>query len=278
MGLFLWLYITVLSKINSWYKCLQCYKCYLILCLLNLIGSTTKMSSILKIFISFSILCLIFIVYFSKPEFISGIKITDWISALCNVLMAGAAFGGFWIAKNWQKQKMDEDAYQLSKKIVLNNYRNIVIVYSDLYGRLDYYSVFISSLPRRGKEHLPGIEEVYQFKNKLNTVYHLRRELEDNFLYIEKLGWKFKDDLLAYDKDFNDLAFGDLYQFTKCAFYTIESIILKIKSEELEGLAKDKSDYLEYLKKIKHEQGLLDAKYNYFKSYSKKVNGYFNIE
>lgn len=192
--------------------------------------------------------------------------------------MAGAAIGGFWIAKNWQRQKMHEDAYQLSKKIVLNNYRDISNVYSDLCVRLDFYGIFISALPQRGKEHLPDIEKVHQFKNKLNSLYHLRSELEDNVLYIEKLGWKFKVELLDYDDDFNNIAFGDLLQTTKSALDTIEFIILSIESEEQNNIVKGKREYLEYMITIKHEQRLLDAKYEYFKNFSKQVNGYFDIE
>ncbi|EML9044169.1 hypothetical protein [Enterobacter cloacae] len=236
------------------------------------------MSSISKMVIFVSAFFVFFIIYTSNPEYVSGIKITDWISALCNVFMAGAAIGGFWIAKNWQRQKMHEDAYQLSKKIVLNNYRDISNVYSDLYVRLDFYSIFISALPQRGKEHLPSIEKVHQFKNKLNSLYHLRSELEDNLLYIEKLGWKFKVELLAYNEDFNNIAFGDLLQTTKFALDTIEFIILSIENEEKDDIVKGKREYLEYMKTIKHEQKLLDDKYDYFKNFSKQVNGYFDIE
>ena len=236
------------------------------------------MCSISKIIVSFSILCLIFIIYLSRPEFVSGIKITDWISALCNVFMAGAAFGGFWIAKNWQKQKMHEDAYQLSKKIVLNNYRDIANLYSDLCLRLEFYSIFISSLPQRGKEHLPNIESVHQLKNRLDSLYHLRSELDDNVLYIEKLGWKFKFELLDYAEDFNNIAFGDLFQTTKSALDTIEIIILNIENEAQDDIVKAKREYLEHIITIKHEQKLLDDKYEYFKNFSKQVTGYFDIE
>lgn len=236
------------------------------------------MSSILKVFVSFSTLCLIFIIYFSKPEFVSGIKITDWISAFCNVFMAGAAIGGFWIAKNWQRQKMHEDAYQLSKKIVLDNYRDIANLYSDLSLQLDFYSVFISTLPQRGKEHLPPIEKVHQLKNKLKSVYYLRSELEDNVLYIEKLGWKFKVELLEFDRDFNNIAFGDLLQKTKIALDAIELIKLGIDNDNQDDIVKGKGNYLGTIITIKKEQKLLDEKYEYFKNFSKQVNGYFDIE
>lgn len=236
------------------------------------------MSSISKMVIFISVFFVFFIIYTSNPEYVSGIKITDWISAFCNVFMAGAAIGGFWIAKNWQRQKMHEDAYQLSKKIVLDNYRDIANLYSDLSLQLDFYSIFISSLPQRGKEHLPPIEKVHQLKNKLKSAYHLRSELEDNVLYIEKLGWKFKFELLSFDRDFNNIAFGTLHQQNKIALDTIELIKLGIDNDNQDDIIKGKGHYLDSIISIKHEQKLLDDKYEYFKNFSKQVNGYFDIE
>jgi len=213
-----------------------------------------------------------FIVY---PDVLYSTKITDWISAFCNILMAGAAFGGYYIAKNWQKQKMDEDAYQLFKKIVLHNYRNIANVYSDLYTWLDYYSVIIASLPDRGKNHMPNIDKVNGFFEQLQGVFNLRQELEDNILYIEKLGWKLKPELMEFNDQFSLIAFKDLYFSMHTALASLDVMVKNIDIGGNDLLMNNKEEFMKALREVKINQVLLDDKYDFFKNFSDHVNGYF---
>ena len=97
-------------------------------------------------------------------------------------------------------------------------------------------------------------------------------------LYIEKLGWKFKFELLSFDRDFNNIAFGTLHQQNKIALDTIELIKLGIDNDNQDDIIKGKGHYLDSIISIKHEEKLLDDKYEYFKNFSKQVNGYFDIE
>lgn len=209
------------------------------------------------------------------PDVLYSTKITDWISAFCNILMAGAAFGGYYIAKNWQKQKMHEDAYQLSKKIVLHNYRDIANVYYDIYNWLDYYSVILASLPDRGKNHMPNIDKVSSFLEKLDGVFKLRQELEDNIIYIEKLGWKFKQELMEFNDQFSLIAFKDLYFSMQIALLLLDNMVKNIEKGECGLLMNDKEDFIKALEEVKINLIPLDDKYDFFKNFSNHVNDYF---
>lgn len=202
-------------------------------------------------------------------------NLTDWISAFCNLAMAAAALGGYLIAKDWQRQKMDEDAYQLSKQIVLHNYRDIANVHSSIYGICDYYGVMIAALPQRGKEYMPTLENIREYNEKLYSIYELRRTLDDNIIFIEKLGWAFKEKLNSFYDDFTSIAFGKILSLTAEALSTLEKIRNLIDENDDEHLREESLKYLKLINELRKEQNKLDEKYKFFKSFSITVKGYF---
>jgi hypothetical protein len=73
--------------------------------------------------VSVSVLCiagaiLLFKAAFSGAEFGS---VSDWVSSVCNIAMAGAAVYAAMNAKDWIQQRKDEDAYKLASEVMLNN-------------------------------------------------------------------------------------------------------------------------------------------------------------
>lgn len=203
-------------------------------------------------------------------------NLTDWISAFCNMAMASAALGGYLIAKDWQRQKMDEDAYQLSKQIVLHNYRDIANVHSNIYGICDYYGVMIAALPQRGKVYMPTFENIREYNEKVYSIYELRRALDDNIIFIEKLGWDFKPKLSSFYDDFTNIAFGKILSLTAETLSSLEMIRKLIDENDDELLKEESLKYLKLINELKKEQNKLDEKYLFFKSFSKTVKGYFD--
>lgn len=136
-----------------------------------------KFPPILYVLISLVFFIFLYALGAMYPEIVKSTKITDWASAVFNGVVAIMAVAAYFVAKNWKRQKMDEDAYQLSKEIVLNNYRDIANVHSSICGICDYYGVMIAALPQRGKEYMPTFENIREYNEKLYSIYELRRAL-----------------------------------------------------------------------------------------------------
>ncbi|WP_347115969.1 hypothetical protein AAHB66_09225 [Leclercia sp. S52] len=95
---------------------------------------------------SVSALCIVGTLTLLKALFNDGGKmLTDWISAFSNALMAGAAVYAAMNAKDWLRERKDEDAYILAKDIIFNDLHEFSNVVFEIYRHnmsLDVYTQF----------------------------------------------------------------------------------------------------------------------------------------
>lgn len=150
--------------------------------------------------ISIFIFCLVyFTVNFilANITFSEKINYPDWISAGCNVVMAIAALGGFWIAKDWKRTSVREKviSHALDLKVThLNRLRRSTFILrfcvEDFKAIYSYQEIDMAPkefiLDRLNEFHTKLIEKTNNFQNHLNEAMVEKSK-------IEALGFRFKN-------------------------------------------------------------------------------------
>jgi hypothetical protein len=133
----------------------------------------------------------------SNITFNEKINYPDWISAGCNVAMAIAALGGFWIAKDWKKTSVREKviSHALDLKVThLNKLRRSTFILrfcvEDFRAIYDYQDGDKASknfvLYRLDEFYNKLLEKTNHFQNHLNEAMVEKSK-------IEALGFRFKN-------------------------------------------------------------------------------------
>lgn len=145
-------------------------------------------------------------------------SVTDWISALCNVAMAGAALYAASQAKKWFKNKKFEHGYLSAKDLFLTLFKMGPVL-----DNIHTHVVFFRATSDASKD-ITEIEKI------LSEFYNLIADLNKSIFELQGVDWKFKD------------KYSEIY--TLPARVEIESIILAARVSEVIYLdARENSDY-----------------------------------
>lgn len=139
----------------------------------------------LKLLLS-SFICFLFVNFFLAIYFnqIDKSSYTDWVSAFCNIVMAGATVSAVITARNYLAQFTAQEGYKIAISLInddllkLKSHFSIIVVCQSLQKKIDEHKEF---LPRRS--HLSLLESQIQ---KLNG------EINDFSKYIYEVKLKIK--------------------------------------------------------------------------------------
>lgn len=124
---------------------------------------------------------------------------TDWMSAFCNVVMAGAALGGYLIAKDWKRHSVKEKVLNLALEMKTTYASQMYEGLSDLnmcfhkIQNLSYINANKNSDFTNFNNSLEGLLKVLTVhNNKLKENVHA---FCHNYSQIQSLGYDFKSEL-----------------------------------------------------------------------------------
>lgn len=132
--------------------------------------------------------------------------VADWV-------MVGAAVYAATQAHKWVQDKTNNDLYQLSKEVIVNNHESIYKAFESSARAARYYTPSLSRAKYNPNfiELLPSIEFIQDELNNINEMYKNKSNLESNMRMLNKLGFAYekKASSLIVDK-LQDLYFKDL--------------------------------------------------------------------
>lgn len=205
-------------------------------------------------------------------------NLSDWISSLSTLGTLIVAYLAFKAAPNWFHQKMDEHAFALAKELITDlhpqlfmsnrKFNTVIEDYTTYYYHTnteDAYNDFISTLH--------GKNLSYQYNHDL--MFKIKTTVDS----LEKLGWKFKVNILSYHKKY----FRDTIKFIS-SLRLIDNAIKEINQlsstcssdEDYNKIELMKEDFFENLKKLSM-YGECDKSYKQFIDSAELVPDYFEI-
>lgn len=222
---------------------------------MNLKKTNTTLLTIVGLLLFLAVLVLIKILFSDAKGFEWG-SVSDWFSTIANSIMAGSAIYAAFKAGKWLNQNMDNDAYILTKKIIIDDYTHIRLSIIDSHNSMFKYSHLNHEFMNPRILHSTQLiqEASINFKNNANKIY----DIDKSLILLKKVGYEFRDFAVANHKEFRKLVLESIDQhnifWSKCLSKEkkksrIEHYDLTILNHELISSYKKISSLIDKLEK-----------------------------
>lgn len=176
---------------------------------MNLKKTNTALLTIVCVLLIIVVLVLIKILFSDVKGFEWG-SVSDCFSTIANFTMAGTAFYAAIKASKWLTQNMHNDAYILTKKIVIDDYAHILLSMRDSHFAMFRYSHHHYDFYNLKKFHPTELIEETRINFK-SSVYRIH-DMDKNLILLRKVGFKLSNSIKNNHDDFMNTAYKSIGQ------------------------------------------------------------------
>lgn len=154
-------------------------------------------------------------------------SISDWLTLLTTI-----SFGIYAIIQ-WRKPKIDNDIYEIEKKIVVFDYAEIYSVVekeTSLINSQYFYFQIINGIftiqinPATASKRIFDADIMFQKKTDTEALQNIAKKIDEDLLILKKLGRDFTNEMSKLHEDYNKLCrnhflkvsmlWGDLHNYS----------------------------------------------------------------
>lgn len=126
-------------------------------------------------------------------------NLTDWISAFCNLAMAGAALGGYLIAKDWKRHSVKDKVLALALDLKVNHANTVSDCLLDACNVIDSFETIYRAFIDKNEPTEALVKSLKDFREHLNLNSQKLKDAAFVFYQchtqIQSLGYDYKRDL-----------------------------------------------------------------------------------